>query len=154
MKKVLLLISLLGILSANDESAKVVFDLTTGKLKKFEKHIIKGLVFNKTQYENSLKELEAAVVIHGKAYKFFVKDIYQTSFKEDKELALKHSELKKRIRSMYETYDVEFLVCGNGLAKRNLGKKDILDFVKIIPSSTIGLIDKQNKGFAYLPVAD
>ena len=39
--------------------------------------------------------------------------------------------------------------------KRNhLKAKDIVKFVKIVPNSTIGLIDKQNEGFAYLPVRD
>jgi len=35
-----------------------------------------------------------------------------------------------------------------------LTKKDVYDFVKIVPNSTIGLIDRQNEGYAYIPVAD
>ena len=154
MKKILLLISLLGILSANDESAKVVFDLTTSKIKTFEKHIIKGLVYNKTQFENSLRELEAAVVIHGEAYRFFVKDLSQTPYKGDKELLAVHNELKKRIRSMHETYEVEFYICEVGLISRKIELSNVLEFVKIVPSSTFSLVNRQNEGFAYLPVGD
>jgi intracellular sulfur oxidation DsrE/DsrF family protein len=56
--------------------------------------------------------------------------------------------------TLANTYDVEFLVCGVGLRKHGLEKKDIYDFVKIIPTSTIGLIDKQNEGYAYVPLRD
>ncbi|QOP45494.1 DsrE family protein [Sulfurimonas paralvinellae] len=155
MKKILImLVVLFGLAHADEESAKVVFDLTTKNLVKFEKNIIKGVVINKSHYESSLKELDVTVVIHGGAYRFFVKDIDETIFKNDKKLVKVYAELKKRIASMAETYDVEFLMCGAAMKRNKLEAKDIVEFVKIIPNSTIGLIDKQNEGYAYLPVRD
>jgi len=38
------------------------------------------------------------------------------------------------------------------MKKKKLDRKDIYDFVEIIPTSTIGLIDKQSEGFAYIPI--
>lgn len=155
MKKIILILALLfGLAQAEDESAKVVFDLTTKDLAKFERTILKGIVFNKQLYANQLKELDTAVVIHGGAYRFFVQDLDTTIFKNDKKLQKVYNDLKKRIATMADTYDVEFLMCGAALSRNKLTKEDIVPFVTIIPNSTIGLIDKQNDGYAYIPVGD
>ena len=154
MKKIILLLAFVGILSAGDETAKLVLDLTTSSIAKFEKHILKGLVVHKTHYQNNLKELEAVVVIHGGAYRFFVKDLQSSMFKDDKELAKVYADFKKRIATMSDTYDVEFLMCKAAMKRNKLQDKDIVDFVKLVPTSTIALIDKQNDGFAYIPVSN
>jgi len=154
MKKLALILMFVTLLSAEEKTAKLVLDLTTSNVAKFEKHILKGLVVQKTHYQNNLKELEVAVVIHGGAYRFFVKDLQNTIFKDDKELAKVYTELKKRIEIMSDTYDVEFLMCKAALKRNKLEEKDIVEFVKLIPTSTIGLIDKQNEGFAYIPVSN
>ena len=154
MKQIILLLAFIGILGANDETAKLVLDLTTSSVEKFEKHILKGIVFNKNHYQNNLKELEVAVVIHGGAYRFFVKDLQSSMFKDDKELVKVYAELKKRIATMSDTYEVEFLMCRAAMKRNKLEEKDIVEFVKLVPTSTIGLIDKQNEGFAYIPVSN
>jgi len=155
MKKVILILVLLfGLAQAEDETAKVVYDLTTKDVAKFERNILKGIVFNKQLYSNQLKELDVAVVIHGDAYKFFVKDLDTTVFKKDIKLQKVYKELKKRIATMADTYDVEFLMCGAGMKRDKLTKNDIVSFVKVIPNSTIGLINKQNEGYAYIPVGN
>jgi len=154
MKKIILLLAFVGILSASDETAKLVIDLTTSSVAQFEKHILKGLVVHKTHYQNNLKELEVAVVIHGGAYRFFVKDLQSSMFKDDKELSKVYADFKTRIATMFDTYDVEFLMCKAAMKRNKLQDKDIVEFVKLVPTSTIGLIDKQNEGFAYIPVRD
>ncbi len=154
MRKLIILLAFIGVLSADDETARVVLDLTTSSVVKFEKNILKGIVAHKTHYENSLKELEVTVVIHGGAYRFFVKDLQSTMFKDDKELSKVYAELKKRIASMSDTYEVEFLMCKAAMKRNKLEEKDIVEFVKLVPTSTIGLIDKQNEGFAYIPVSN
>lgn len=155
MKKIIitLLISV-GVLYAQENSAKIVYDLTTKNLKNFELRILKATVSNKTYYESTLRELDITVVIHGGAYKFFLKDPKKSKFKDDKALVSTHKTLAKRIEILAHTYDVEFLVCGVGVRKHGLEKKDIYDFVKIIPNATIGLTDTQNEGYAYIPVRD
>jgi len=154
MHKFLLLIAFLGLLNADDESVKLVLDLTTSSVEQFDKNILQSIAYNKTHYANSLKELEVAVVIHGEAYRFFVKDLQGSSFKNDKALSKVYPDLKKRIATMSDIYDVEFLMCRAALNRYNLQEKDIVEFVRIIPNATIGLIDKQNEGFAYLPVSN
>lgn len=152
MKKIILFMVLTLMLSADSSVVKVVFDLTTNNLHSFERKVLKGIAMNKEHYEGSLKELEVAVVIHGGAYKFFVKEPATSPFKDDKELIAAHATFKKRIASMADTYDVKFLMCRAALAGNKLKESDIYDFVTMLPNSTIGLIDKQNEGFAYIPI--
>ena len=153
MKKIfLLLLSTITILLAQDKTAQVVYDLTTKEMETFERKILKAIVANKAHYEASLTELDVVVVIHGDAYKFFTKNPSNSIYKEDKALVKSYKSLAKRIKSMVENYDVEFLMCKAGMSKRELKTTDIYKFVTIIPNSTIGLIDKQNEGYAYVPV--
>lgn len=152
MKKIILLLAILGLLHADEEVAKVVFDLTTSDITSFEKKVLKGIVAHKTHYDSQLKELEVVVVIHGGAYKFFVKDPKNSPFKEDKKLLEAHPDLQKRIASMADTYEVTFLMCKAAMKRNKLEEKDIYSYVTMVPNSTIGLIDKQNEGFAYIPI--
>ncbi|WP_345979668.1 DsrE family protein [Sulfurimonas sp. HSL3-2] len=153
MKKLLLLLAFFSFLNAEEGIKKVVFDLTTGDLKVFEKKVLSGIAHQKSYYEGKMEELQAAVVIHGDAYKFFVKDVSSSPFKDDKELQKESTQLATRISSLVETYDVEFLMCNAGMKSKNIKKENIFSFVKIVPNSTIGLIDKQNEGYAYIPIA-
>ena len=153
MKKVFLILLLALALHA-EETKKVVIDLTTGDLHTFESKILKGIVAHKTYYEGKLQELDVAVVIHGNAYKFFVKEPAHSPFKDDAALVKASGELAKRIAVLADTYDVAFLMCRSGMEKKKLGEKDIYGFVATVPNAGIGLIDKQNDGYAYLPVGD
>jgi len=153
-KLVLVLLSACTLLLAESTSSKVVYDLTTQNQKAFERKILKAIVANKAYYESKLKELDVTVVIHGGAYRYFTVDPSTTEYKTDKTLLATYSELKKRIKVMSDTYDVEFMMCEVGMLKHGLKAKDIVPYVKIIPNSTIGLIDRQNEGYAYIPVGD
>jgi len=138
--------------SKEEAIKKVVFDLTTGDLKTFKQRILSGVARYKAHYEGKLQEFSPVVVIHGDAYKFFVKNLASSPYKDQKELVKVNSELKKRIAFAADEYDVEFLMCEANMRKATLTEKDIYSFVKLVPSSTMGLIDKQNEGYAYIPV--
>ncbi|MDF1880712.1 DsrE family protein [Sulfurimonas sp. MAG313] len=154
MKKILTFLLLLGFAQADDETARVVYDLTTKNLAKFEKSILKSVAVNKSLYEGEFKELEVAVIIHGGAFRFFVKDVEKTVFKTDVALVKAYGDLKKRIATMADTYEVEFLMCAASMGKYKLEKKDIMPFVKYVATSTKGVIDKQNEGYAYMKIED
>ena len=154
MKKILIFLLLVSFTQADEVNAKAVYDLTTKDIVTFEKKILKGIVAHKSYFNGQFKELDVAVIIHGGAYRFFVKDLKHTVYKDDTKLIAKYSELKKRIASLADTYDVKFYICDVGLKHRHLAHNNIVSYVKIIPNSTIGLIEKQNDGYAYLPVKD
>jgi intracellular sulfur oxidation DsrE/DsrF family protein len=142
----------LGMLQADANTAKVVFDLTTSDLQTFERKVLKGIAAHKAHYEGSLKELEVAVIIHGGAYKFFVQDTKHPLLNKEKGILETHDTLSKRIASMADTYDVKFLMCKSGMKAKKLEKEDVYNFVQTVPNAAIGLIDKQNEGFAYIPI--
>ncbi|MBN2816346.1 MAG: DsrE family protein [Campylobacterales bacterium] len=153
MKILVSLLAFFGLLFAEGDVKKVVIDLTTGDTSVFEKKILSGVVAHKTHYENSFEELEVAVVIHGGAYRFFLKDPSNTVYRDDAVLREKFAELKKRTETLSSTYNVEFLMCDVGRKKNKLELSNIAEYVKIVPNSTIGLIDKQSEGYAYIPVS-
>ena len=71
-----------------------------------------------------------------------------------KELIKAQPELKKRIASMADTYEVTFLMCDSGRVSNKLPKEAIYDFVKMVPNAAIGLMDKQHEGFGYIPISN
>lgn len=152
MKKWILALALVGSLFAEEGVKKVVFDLKTGNIETFEKKVLQGIAFHKTHYEGNLEKLDTTVVIHGDAYKFFVKDLKNSPYKNDKKLIAIHDELSKRIASMSSTYEVEFLMCEATMKALKIDKSNVYDFVKLTPNSTIGLIDKQNEHYGYVPI--
>ncbi len=60
--------------------------------------------------------------------------------------------LEKRIAASHDIYKVEFLMCEANMRKAELTEEDIYPFVKLVQSSSMGLIEKQNEGYAYIPV--
>lgn len=153
MKKIVVLLFVLFVsLLAEEGTKKVVFDFTSGDPKVFEKKILSGIVHQKNHYEGKLQELAVAVVIHRDAYKFFVKNLQNSPYKQDAVLAAKQNEYATRLQSLTDTYDVEFFMCEVGRKAHKLDKADLYGFVNFVPNSTIGLIDKQNDGYAYVPI--
>lgn len=152
MKKWLLILALSAVLCAEEGVKQVVFDLKTGSIDTFEKKVLQGIAYHKSHYEGKLEKLDVAVVIHGDAYKFFVKDLKNSPYKNDDKLAAAHDQLSKRIATMADTYEVEFLMCEATMKTLKIEKSNVYDYVKLTPNSIIGLIDKQNDHFAYIPI--
>jgi len=152
MKKWLIIMSLSALLSAEDVVHKVVYDLTTGDLKTFEKTILSGVPVHKTYFEGKMEELDVAVVIHDDAYRFFVKNVNQSPYKNDTALVKMQETFAKRLQGSVNTYKVSYYMCESGMKREKISAENIYDFVTLIPNSTIGLIEKQNEGYAYLPV--
>ena len=156
MKKIfsiaLLLLFTLPLFSEEEVVKKVVYDLTTGDLKRFETRLLSGIVAHKTYYQSKLEELDVIVVVHGDAYKFFMKDLRRTPYAKEKKLVAAQKELGKRVTALATQYGVKFLVCKIGTVERGLERKAFYPFVRFVHNAAIGLIDAQNSGYAYLPL--
>ena len=151
----LIMIALLGLstIKADEEVVKkVVYNLTTGDINKLERNLIGGIITHTTYYQSKLEELEVRVVIHGDAYKFFMKDLNNTAYAYQPKLLAKKSDLQKRLSTLSKQYDVKFLVCEAGVKSRKLNKKAFYPFVSMVANAAIGLIDAQNEGYAYLEI--
>jgi intracellular sulfur oxidation DsrE/DsrF family protein len=140
-------------LHADEGVKKVVFDLTTGDINVFKQKVLSGISYHKSYYEGKLEELKVAVVIHGDAYKFFIKELKDSPYKDDKELLAQNSELQTRIATLFKMNEVEFLMCQSGMEYKKIDKSNVYEFIKIVPNAAIGLIDKQNQGYAYIPIS-
>jgi intracellular sulfur oxidation DsrE/DsrF family protein len=154
MKKLILLISMTLFLNAQDGVKKLVLDVTTSDIKNIERKVLSGTVKHKNYYESKLEELEVTIVIHGGAYRYFVKDLSKTSYKDEKNTIKTQANLHTRLKALSQLYDVEFIICSSGLKKLKINQDNIYDFVKFAPTSTIALINKQNNGYAYIPIGD
>lgn len=152
LKKLIMIGILLSSLNAKEGVQKVVFDLTTSDIKTFQKKALSGIANFKAHYQGKLEELEVSVVIHGNAYKFFVDNLASSPYAKDKELAKVYKDIKSRLAAMADIYEVEFLMCDIGRKKLKIDENNLYKFVDLVPNSTIGLIDKQNEGFAYVPI--
>ena len=152
MKKWLLILILSMCLYAEEGLKKVVFDLTIGDVKNFERNVLSGIVKNKDHYQSNMQELDVAVVIHGDAYKFFIKDLSNSPYKNETKLISARESFEKRLKSAVDNYHVRFYICQAGMNHLKISKDNIYDFVIPVATSTIGLIDRQNEGYAYIPI--
>jgi len=158
MKKILQFIMImmlaLNVVQSDEEVVKkVVYNLTTGDLKQLERRLIGGIIAHTTYYQNRLEELDVRVIIHGDSYKFFMKDLNNTAYAYQPDLVAKKSDLQKRLGSLSKQYNVKFLVCEAGVINKKLNPKAFYPFVSMVHNAAIGLIDAQNKGYAYLSIA-
>jgi len=158
MKNILkvIMILILGITTAySDEEEvvkKVVYNLTTGDITKIEKKLIGGVIAHTTYYQNKLEALDVIVVVHGDAYKFFMKDLNNTAYAYDPKLVKVQKELGKRLGTLAKQYGVKFQVCESGVKHRKLNPKAFYPFTSMVHNAAIGLIDAQNDGYAYLSI--
>jgi hypothetical protein len=153
MKKTIMLI-LLFVFSYSyaqeEEVHKVVFDLRTGSIHKFEM-LINGIAKHIDYYRNKLQDLKVVIVAHGNSYKFFLKDLSNTPYKKDWELIAKQKEIYERLKNLHDIYGVKFEICKMGMEARNLDVNNLYEFVKPVHSALTGLVEWQNKGYAYMP---
>ena len=149
-----LLFLIVTVLGAEDKEVvkKVVYDLTTGDIATFERKVLSGIVAHHDFYQSKLEELKVRVMVHGDAYKFFIKDLHDTPYAKEHALVAKQAEFKKRLKTLAMQYDVKFEVCDVGVRMRKLNKKAFYPFVSFVHSAPVGLIDAQNDGYAYLPL--
>ncbi len=151
---IFILLSLLltdGFCDASKEK-RVVYDVTTDSISTIEKRLIGSIIANHEYYHSKLQEYKVKVIIHGKAYKFFMKDLNNTAYAFDKKLLAKKSELGKRLKSLVKLYGVEFDVCAVGMKRRELNPKSFYLFTAVVHNAIIGLVDAQNDGYAYVPI--
>ena len=148
----LILVVFLYYSSLASDERKVLIDLTTGDLKKIEKYLLNGLTYNIEYYKNHLISLDVVVAIHGDAYKFFIKDLKKSPYKNETEIIKKQLEIYNRLKTLHDIYNVKFEICEAGLKSRKIDVKNIYEFVKPVKTIFITLVDYQNKGYAYIPI--
>ena len=144
-----LLFSLTSLMAAEQ---KVVFDLTSGDVDKIEKHLINNIEGLAKYYKSNDIDFKVAVVISGKAYKYFVEDLKNSPFKGKIKVTRAQKRLAPLLEALNTKYGVEFDMCKAGMKARNIEKKVLYSYVKSDLNKSVYLIKWQNDGYAYLPV--
>ncbi len=139
-------------LASASEVRKVVFDLTTGDIERIEARIVDNIKFLSKHYKKQGVGFKAVVVISGKSYKYFIKDLKNSPYKDDLELAKAQKILAPLFKQLAEKYDVRFDMCGPGMRSRKIKAETLYDFVHTDKMKYVYLIDWQNLGYAYLPI--
>jgi len=134
------------------EERKVVIDLKTGDIKKLKIYLLSGLTDMIEYYKNNLIDLKAVVVIHGDAYKFFIKNLDNSPYHKDKQLKREQKEIYERLKTLHKIYNIKFEMCDIGRKARKISKSNLYSFVKLEHSAGISLVNWQNQGYAYLPI--
>jgi intracellular sulfur oxidation DsrE/DsrF family protein len=57
---------------------------------------------------------------------------------------------QQRVRSMSESYGIQFIACGNTMHTIGWEKADMLDFVKVEDVGAAAVMELQEKGYAYI----
>jgi intracellular sulfur oxidation DsrE/DsrF family protein len=150
--KSLLIVLAIGGSTLYAESAKVVYDLTSGDIVKIKKHLIKSVNAVADYYKDEKKEFNAIVVISGDAYKYFVEDLNDSPYNKSTELKQLQPELKILFAELQRSKHVTFNMCATGMRARKIKKETIYKFVNAEMMKSIYLINAQNDGYAYMPI--
>ena len=134
------------------DAVKVVYDLTSGESAKIEKHLIKSVKALSKYYKEEKKELKIIVVISGNAYKYFVSDLQNSPYADDKDLASKQKTIKEDLLSLNTKQGVTFNMCSTGMKARKIDKNTLYKFVHADVMKSVYLIEAQNDGYAYMPI--
>lgn len=138
--------------STNAEYRKVVFDLTTGNSERIESRIVGNIKYLTNFYKKQGIGLKAVVVISGESYKYFIKDLKNSPYKDDAELAKAQKVLAPLFQELVDKYDVRFDMCGPGMRSRKIKTELLYDYVHTDKMKYVYLINWQNLGYAYLAI--
>lgn len=150
--KILLAALFLNFGSLYADTAKVVYDLSSGDINKIEKHLLDSIVGVSRYYASEKRTLKAIIVISGNSYKYFVDDLKSSPYASDKDALEIQPYFKQRLKSLHEVYGVTFAMCSSGMKARKIEKRTLYDYVKAEKMKSVYLIDAQNEGYAYMPV--
>jgi intracellular sulfur oxidation DsrE/DsrF family protein len=139
-----------GVLYA--DSAKVVYDLSTGEPNKIENKLIKSITALAKYYASEKKSLKVIVVISGDAYKYFIDDLKVSPYASDKEAVGLQKKFKPLLENLNDLYGVTFYMCSSGMKARQIERDTLYKYVNADMMKSVYLIDAQNNGYAYMPI--
>ena len=134
------------------QSAKVVYDLTSGDSAKIEKHLINSIRALGKHYKEEKIELKVIVVISGDAYKYFINDLEKSPYALEQNVIEVQEKFKTRLKDLNDIYGVTFNMCSSGMRARKIDQNTLYHYVHADVMKSIYLIEAQNNGYAYMPI--
>ena len=142
----------MSVTSVYAQTAKVVYDLTTGDSHQIESKLINSLRALSKYYKEEKIELKAVVVISGDAYKYFIDDIKQSPYANDDDVFEMQGKFRHRLLYLSESLGVTFNMCATGMHARDISKESLYKYVHADVMKSVYLIEAQNDGYAYIPI--
>ena len=136
MKKIILTLLLMTTSSFCTEH-KVVFKLTSGDEERVANLLIANLHKMQTLYKERGDTLKSAVVISGRSYKFFRKDI--------------STKLEASLKELSQS-GTEFKICNAGIYKLDIDENSLVDYVVPEFSSKSSISEYEDLGYRYIEV--
>ena len=129
---------------------KVVYDLTTDSEAVLSKKLVANTQKLKAYYEARGDRLNIAVVVSGKAYRFFIRDLAHSPYANESALLRSQPARTKMLEGFSKIATIE--ICGMGMKHRNIAPETLYSFVKPAFNKTDALVRYQNAGYAYVPL--
>ena len=134
------------------DTAKVVYDLTSGDIVKIDKHLINSIKALGKYYKEEKTELKIIVVISGNAYKYFVEDLKNSPYAQDDDALDMQEQFKHKLAYLNESLGVTFNMCSSGMKARKIKRETLYKYVHADVMKSVYLIEAQNDGYAYMPI--
>jgi hypothetical protein len=135
-----------------DGPAKVVYHADFEDPRRFSAMLTS--VYNMvTTYRNDLRDYDVRIVFNSHGIRFLTdSDLEGTPFATDAELREARDNLRGRLRSLQNTYDVAVELCDITRQQIDLPKDAIYDGVESVTSGVVRVAELQSEGFAYIKI--
>lgn len=106
-----------------------------------------------TTYRNDLRDYDVRIVFNSYGIRFLTDDTLDgTPFAAGEALQDRRDNLKGRLMSLQNTYDVELELCDITRERVDLPKDKLYDGVDSVVSGVVRVAELQDEGFAYIKI--
>ncbi|MDZ7712770.1 MAG: DsrE family protein [Rhodovibrio sp.] len=135
-----------------DGPAKVVYHADFKDPRRFSAMLTS--VYNMvTTYRNDLREYDVRIVFNSYGIRFLTDNqLKGTPFEAGAELRENRENLRGRLLSLQNTYDVKLELCDITRERVKLPKDEIYDGVESVASGVVRVAELQSEGFAYIKI--
>jgi hypothetical protein len=137
-------------MGGDGEKPKVVYHVDYKNPRRFSAQLTS--IYNMVHhYRNQLRDYDVRVVVNSFGVRFFTDDnLKGTPFEAGEHLKEQREDLKGRIQSLINTYDVKVAICDITREQIGLAKDAFYKGVSFVPSGVVEVARLQQKGFAYI----
>ena len=135
-----------------DGPAKVVYHADFEDPRRFSALLTS--VYNMvTTYRNDLRDYDVRIVFNSYGIRFLTDDtLADTPFEAGEDLRERRENLRGRLMSLQNTYDVDLELCDITRERVKLPKDEIYDGVGSVVSGVVRVAELQSEGFAYIKI--
>jgi len=139
-----------GQMGMDGPQPKVVYHIDYQGVRRFSAQLTS--IYNMVHhYRNLLVDYDVRIVANSFGVRFFTDNpLKDTPFEAGDALKEQREDLRGRIQSLMDTYDVKVAICGITREQLGLAKDDFYDGVTFVESGVVEVAKLQQQGFAYI----